>query len=92
MKKLFALLLALVMVLSLAACGGGEEPKETKAPATTGGNEDPILSQEDLEDIDGALDALEALMPEGPVKLWSVLSFQKILRKLKMGPSQIALN
>ena len=35
MKKLFALLLALVMVMSLAACGGGRtaEPAATAAPA-----------------------------------------------------------
>ncbi len=34
MKKIFALLLALVMLLSLAACGGGEKPAESKAPET----------------------------------------------------------
>ena len=37
MKKLFALLLTLAMVLSLAACGGGkkeEKPADTNAPAT----------------------------------------------------------
>ena len=37
MKKLFALLLTLAMVLSLAACGGGkkeEKPAHTNAPAT----------------------------------------------------------
>ena len=45
MRKMLALILALTMLLTLAACGGGEEPKETKAPAATGGNEDPILSQ-----------------------------------------------
>ena len=33
MKKLFALLLALAMVLSLAACGASEAPA-TEAPAT----------------------------------------------------------
>ena len=36
MKKLFALLLTLAMVLSLAACGGGkteEKPADTNAPA-----------------------------------------------------------
>ena len=35
MKKIIAMLLALVMILSLAACGGpsAEEPEETKAPA-----------------------------------------------------------
>ena len=32
MKKILALLLALVMVLSLAACGGEKAPAETKAP------------------------------------------------------------
>ena len=34
MKKLIALLLALAMVLSLAACGGNKAP-ETTAPAAT---------------------------------------------------------
>ena len=33
MKKFIALLLACVMVLSLAACGGSAQPAETKAPA-----------------------------------------------------------
>ncbi len=33
MKKLFALLLAVVMVLSLVACGGKTEPAATEAPA-----------------------------------------------------------
>ena len=33
MKKLFALLLTLVMVLSLAACGAKEEPAKTEEPA-----------------------------------------------------------
>ena len=33
MKKLIALLLALAMVLSLAACGGSNEPAPTEAPA-----------------------------------------------------------
>ena len=32
MKKLIALLLAMVMVLGLVACGGSEKPAETKAP------------------------------------------------------------
>jgi predicted small lipoprotein YifL len=34
MKKLFAMILALVMVLSLAACGGSSAPAATEAPAT----------------------------------------------------------
>jgi arabinogalactan oligomer/maltooligosaccharide transport system substrate-binding protein len=40
MKKIIALLLALVMVLGLAACGETPAPVETQAP-TDGGNETP---------------------------------------------------
>ena len=43
MKKLFALLLALMMVLSLAACGGGDDEKtpssDDKTPSSTGQQE-----------------------------------------------------
>lgn len=38
MKKLLALLLALAMVLSMAACGGSKAPEATKAPAADSGN------------------------------------------------------
>lgn len=56
MKKLFALLLTLAMVLSLAACGGNEEAnsKENKEPAQTTQNEpteEPALSTA----VDGVL-------------------------------------
>ena len=42
MKKFLALLLALSMVLSLAACGGNNKPVETQAPAVEG--EEPVVS------------------------------------------------
>ena len=43
MKKLFALILALVMILSLAACGGGNDEK-------TPGNDDKTPSSQQQED------------------------------------------
>ena len=57
MKKLIALLLALVMVMGMVACGAKEEaapaeteaaaPAETEAPATT-----PVIAEEDLAEGD----------------------------------------
>ena len=45
MKKLIALLLALVMVLSLAACGGNE-PAPTEAPVVENPTEAPVVETE----------------------------------------------
>lgn len=39
-KKTLAMLLALVMVLGLVACGGEEKPVETQAPVAEGN--DPV--------------------------------------------------
>jgi len=50
MKKLLAILLVFLMVLSLSACGS---------------NDDTIFSQEEPDDLEEALTNLEALMPEG---------------------------
>lgn len=47
MKKLFAFLLALMMVLSLAACGGGNEDKTPSSDNKTSQTDDSILSRED---------------------------------------------
>ena len=63
MNKLLALLLALVMVLSLAACGGTPAPAPSEGEESTGGEtpaepEDKILNihlQAALESIDPAL-------------------------------------
>ena len=43
MKKLLALLLALVMVLTLAACGAKTEPETTTEPATTPAPENAVI-------------------------------------------------
>ena len=64
MKKLFALFLAMMMVFSLAACGGDDEKTpngESGKPSESTGQ----LTQDDLEDVDKALEMLEALKPEG---------------------------
>ncbi len=47
MKKLLALLLALVMVISLAACGGSEPSKESKDPADSTDDGVTAMSEED---------------------------------------------
>ena len=68
MKKILALLLALLMLVSLCACGGGAPSSEGfggKNPAVSQdqpGGEDLEQSMEDLED---ALEILEYLKPEG---------------------------
>ena len=67
MKKLLALLLTLAMVFSLAACGKDTD-KTTDGDdsgASNNGNGDPIISDEDVEDFEDAMDKLEGLMPEG---------------------------
>ena len=57
MKKLLTLCLVIVLLFSFAACSEKETP-----PAKS---DEPILSQENLEDLDEALEILDAMMPEG---------------------------
>ncbi len=45
MKKLIAMLLALAMVLSMAACGASNTPAETKAPETTPAETTPAAAE-----------------------------------------------
>ncbi len=44
MKKLIAMLLAMVMVLGLAACGGNNAPAETTAPEAQAPAETPAAT------------------------------------------------
>ena len=57
MKKILALVLALVMVLGLVACGGGSDTPATDAP-TVGGNETPDVGGEDETPDDGGEDTV----------------------------------
>ena len=49
MKKLIAMLLALMMVLSLGACG--DKPAETTAPADGGGETKPVEELSYMEQL-----------------------------------------
>lgn len=60
MKKILALILASVMVLSLAACGGSAAPAETKAPEAPAATEAP------------AVDAPEAPASDVELTYWSM--------------------
>ena len=64
MKKLFALLLALMMVFALTACGNNETPSGSEG-GTPGTSNNNGLVNDDLEDLEDAMDKLEELMPEG---------------------------
>ncbi len=84
MKKLIALLLALIMLLSLTACGVGDKigdkiadkivdsitdsvdkDKDDKQDKEKDNDDDPVLTDEEIEDFNNALEMLEALTPEG---------------------------
>ena len=54
MKKLIALLLALVMVLSLAACGGKTEAPAADAPAADAPAAEPVEVDELSDTVRGA--------------------------------------
>ncbi len=67
MKKLFALVLALIMLLSLAACGGEKTP-ESGTDNNSSSKPTPDASNSisiDWEALDSALSVLDTLKPEG---------------------------
>lgn len=66
MKKTLAIALALMMLLSLAACGGNKTTAGQKEPASGGAaSNDGALTDKDIEDVDKAIEALESMIPEG---------------------------
>ena len=64
MKRILALLLCLVMVFSLAACGGNEKPNDTKPGTSESGDKTPT---ENVGDTDGDIDEkpVETIRPNG---------------------------
>ena len=71
MKKLFALLLAAIMVLSLAACGSKAEeaPAEVEAPAAEEVEEDVITVGFALNDLDEAQSTIWAVFEEACIDM-----------------------
>lgn len=65
MKKLFAILLALTMLLSLAACDGGEKPQETTAPAPVETTV-PAQTEQIVPETTEAPEETQAPVSEGP--------------------------
>lgn len=65
MKKLIALLLALVMVLSMAACGASEDkPADTEAPTETSAPDTADTSETSAPDTTDATDTSETSAPD----------------------------
>ena len=82
MKKLSALLLAVVMVLSLAACGGNSAPAATEAPAAT--TEAPAATTE--------APAADAPAAAGPVEFTGKLTAPLAVTSCGQSPGATMLN
>lgn len=63
MKKMFAVLLAMLMLLSLCACGNTDKPQETNAPAATDAPATEPAATEEGE-LDGGADI--GVVPQDP--------------------------
>lgn len=63
MKKLFAIILALTMLLSLAACDSGEKPQQTTAPAET---TVPAQTEQTVPETTEAPEVTQTPVSEGP--------------------------
>ena len=59
MKKLFALLLAMMMALSLAACGGDDRPSSTPAPDSSASSDEGKIDAKDV--VEKAMEEAEEL-------------------------------
>lgn len=67
MKRLFAILIAVLMLLSLAACGEESDKSEKATDSTSAVSEDSSNSDEDSSAIDDATEAQEATTAKAAV-------------------------
>ena len=65
MKKFLAILLSLVMILSLAACGGEKAPETTAPPAT-----DPVADDTTPVEVDPMAELIAAAQAEGTLVVY----------------------
>lgn len=65
MKKLLALVLALMMCLSFAACGDGKSGGSSSGGSSSGGDSSGGVSEKDLEKVEDALEKLGTQLPDG---------------------------
>lgn len=93
MKKTIALVLCLLMVVSLAACGGQETADESSASAeqtetaepTTEETSQPEESGEPAFDTSWASNDFEAMIPELPFTDWTVVNETDTIYELELG-------
>ncbi|MBQ0133523.1 MAG: BMP family ABC transporter substrate-binding protein [Clostridiales bacterium] len=67
MKKIFALLLALCMVLSLCACGGTKEETKTEEPAAEAAEPETAEAAEETEEVEEAAMAVAMITDYGDI-------------------------
>lgn len=92
MKKIITLLLCLLMILSLPACGNNhtttEEPKtdSTETSASTE-NEEATPAEEDTQSFDTswASNSFEALLPKLPFTGWTITEETDSFCKMEVG-------
>ncbi len=86
MKKLFALLLAVVMVLSLAACGGNSAPAATEAPKSDApAAEAPAADTSDVANDPKVTLVYAEVNPEDTIVGKTAAEFKRLVEELSGG-------
>lgn len=88
MKKLIALLLALTMVLSLAACGGSSTNEEPTTPVADGGSQDEVSSSGLIKVVAGTNlnpGTMEPYNSQGAKMAWRDSVYECLARRAYLG-------